>query len=302
MDDTSLMLEKVGKEGMALWSEANKKDFVSTFNDRVVVSRYVLQQTASLALHSAVQKKYVGEKQARKLYSEYAGKDNYNYNRGSLISSDLYYDNYNQKQKLLGGRTYEELNQIAEERSKEILRQLPPLQKAVQIVSAELAKKITKRDDIVEKGKDLTEKLVDLSQPIAMGDVDQKMTVAAFRQMIKDIEKKRNKLVSEINEMTEEGLELDKEINKALYAGLPGLSDAVVAAIASMMEKAKALSQMGRRVGEQVMFGNSDAALELLRHFEQDETKLSNDVMVELGSAMEKLKLAVASGKKKLKK
>ena len=119
--------------------------------------------------------------------------------------------------------------------------------------------------------------------------------------MVKNTEKKRTGLITKINELTEEGLELDSDINKALYSGLPGLSDAVLAAICSMMERAKALSQMGRRVGEQVMFGNSEAALELLRRFESDEVKLSDDVKMELGQAMDKLKLAVATNKKKLK-
>ena len=291
-NETSQMLAKVGTEGMALWSEANKKDFVKTFDDRVAASRYVLQVTASRALRYALEKKYLGEKQARKLYAEYNA-DRWNHD---LISSEFSNSN------AVGGRTRDELSKIAEDRAKEILQQLPPLHKAVQILSADLAKKITDRDTLVSQGKKLTEELVELSQPIVMGEVDQKMTIAVFRKMVKDIEKKRISLIAKINEITEEGLELDKEINKALYSGLPGLSDAVVTAIASMMEKAKALSQMNRRVGEQAMFGNSEAALELLRRFEQDETKLSDDVKLELGTAMDKLKLAVAAGKKKLKK
>ena len=75
-NEVSEMLMKVGKEGMALWSEENKKDFVKTFDDRVLASRYILQQTASLALKKALEKKYVGEKQARKLYGEYSADKN----------------------------------------------------------------------------------------------------------------------------------------------------------------------------------------------------------------------------------
>lgn len=297
INETSEMLVKAGKEGMALWSEQNKRDFVSTFDNRVQASRYVLQVAASEALRLARDRKYVGEKQARKLYSEYGTHHN-----GTLLSSE-FFDKYGYNENnLVGGRSKDELKKIANDRAKEILQQLPPLQKAVQILSADLAKKIADKDTLVSQGKKLTEELVELSQPIAMGEVDQKMTVGAFRKMVKDIEKKRTNLITKINEITEEGLELDKEINKALYSGLPGLSDAVVAAITSMMEKAKALSQMGRRVGEQVMFGNSEAALELLRRFEEDEVKLSDDVKTELSQAMDKLKLAVATNKKKLKK
>lgn len=298
VSEESLMLEKVGTEEMATWSETNKKDFVRTFNDRVKVSRFVLQSTASIALQKAVEKKYVGEKQARKLKAEYGGVNGYGYSYNSLISSEFVNVRYGQPN-LVGGRTSEELNKIAQDRAVEILKQLPPLQKAVQVISSDLAKKIVDRDKIVEKGKELTEKLVDLSQPIAMSEVDQKMSVGDFRKMIKDIEKKRSKLVEEINDLTQDGVELDKEINKALYAGLPGLSDAVIKAVSSMMEKAKALDQLGRRVGEKVMFGNSEAALELLRTFEEDETKLSDDVKLELSQAMDKLKLAVAGKKKK---
>lgn len=297
--ETGLMIDDVKTEQMANWSESNKKDFVKTFNDRVKVSRYILQATASLALGKAVERKYVGEKQARKLKAEFGGIDRYGYNSYGLMGSEFAVVNHREDGNLIGSRPVDELNKISADRAQEILKQLPPLQKAVQIISTDLSKKITDRDNIVEKGKNLTEKLVELSEPIAMSEVDQKMTIAAFRQMVKDTEKKRSKLVEEINELTKDGVELDKEINKALYAGLPGLSDAVVNAISSMMEKSKALDQLGRRVGEKVMFGNSEAALELLRTFESDETKLSDDIKLELATAMDKLKLAVAGKKKK---
>ena len=77
--------------------------------------------------------------------------------------------------------------------------------------------------------------------------------------------------------------------HKALYAGIPGISDAVLKSIKLHYDKSKALDQMGRRVEEQVLFGDSAAALELLRGFEADEEKLAGEVKAEFKAAMKTL-------------
>jgi hypothetical protein len=48
---------------------------------------------------------------------------------------------------------------------------------------------------------------------------------------------------------------------------------------------------MGRRVSEHVKFGNSQAAVELLRTFEKDEVTISEDVAARFRTALEQLKV-----------
>lgn len=78
---------------------------------------------------------------------------------------------------------------------------------------------------------------------------------------------------------------------------MPGLAEAVVDVIQQHLDRSKALDAMSRRVEEQVRFGDSDAALELLRHFEADESRISDNVKASFDDALKKLKLSV-KGKK----
>ena len=57
---------------------------------------------------------------------------------------------------------------------------------------------------------------------------------------------------------------MDTGIRAFLYHGLPGLFDAVVKVVNDYMERATAFSALNRRVGEQVQFCDSEAALEML--------------------------------------
>jgi len=54
---------------------------------------------------------------------------------------------------------------------------------------------------------------------------------------------------------------------------------------------------MNRRVNEQINFGDSVTALEILKGFEKDELKISDEIEASFKKAMETLKLA---GSKKL--
>jgi hypothetical protein len=96
--------------------------------------------------------------------------------------------------------------------------------------------------------------------------------------------------------MGQTGIELDNQINKALYLGLPGLSDAVIKVVADHLERAVAFDQTTRRVTEKVLFGDSEAAMELLKGFERDEVTVSDNIKAEFSAAM--LKLGIAAGKK----
>jgi len=265
---TDLVAQTEGDK-MAIWSDEKKKDFVAVFKDRVEAARHVLDTCADVMLNDAFRKKFIGAKHKNKLKKH----------------TNISFNNHGK----VGGRPAQDLNELADERAKDLLKSLPPLAKAVEIISPELSKKIEERDGILDKGKTLAKQLADLSEPIHMSELDQKMSIGSFRQMIKDTEKKRNELAFKMNELGKEGCELEDEIDKALYSGIPGLSDAVCAAIQSCHDKSDAFDQMSRRVEERVLFGDSKAATDIFQKFEQDEAKLSDDVKAELTAALDKL-------------
>jgi hypothetical protein len=275
LNEMSKELQTISKDALTHWTDEKRKDFVSTFKQRANVAKYVMQETAGQITIIASNRKFISNKHTNK-----------------IKPTDLC--RYNAD---FGGRSHNELVELALERARATLKGLPALNKAVQIINPELSKKIESRDRLIEECKKLAARHGELSEPIVMSEVDQKMTVAAFRSMVKDTCKKRDKIALELNEVSKEALEFESQIDKELYSGIPGLSDAVVKVIQDHYDKVTALDQMTRRVEEQVMFGDSDAALELLKGFEKDESKVSDEIKAEFDKALLVLKLKPVSSK-----
>jgi hypothetical protein len=103
-------------------------------------------------------------------------------------------------------------------------------------------------------------------------------------------------LLTKLDDIGDEGRTLDSKINKFLYDGLPGLSDAVIKVVKEYAERAAGFSALNRRVAEQVQFGDSEAAMEMLKTFEKDEVRISGDVKMQFDKAMEALRLAGKKG------
>jgi hypothetical protein len=99
-------------------------------------------------------------------------------------------------------------------------------------------------------------------------------------------------LIAKLDEIGKEGQSLDSRINKFLYNGLPGLSDAVIRVVIEYIERYTGFSALNRRVAEQVKFGDSEAAMEMLRTFEKDEVKVSSDIQGQFDAALDALKVA----------
>jgi hypothetical protein len=293
-------LAQLSDTAITTWSDEKKKDFVQTFAERAKAARYILEKTSAIVLEKATNRQYISTKHINSYTKDQVWhRDNIAHTLNSSISKELYDPpknpdgrHYYGSPTTVGGRSIEQLNAIARERAEQILHELPQLKKAVAIIAPDVAKMMERRDAIVEKGNKLTEQLEELAEPLKMSELDQKMTIGQFRALGKDRNKKRKKLVDELNELGEEGSELEDAINKKLYRGLPGLSDAVIKVAVAHKEKSLALDEMNRRVSEKVQFGDSDAALELLRHFEQDEVKINDAIRAEFKEAMVKLQLA----------
>lgn len=276
-----------GTEQMAEWSDEKKADFVKTFEKRSYAARVILEMTADAILSTASTRKFISDKHVNQI------------DRSGKVSRHCgYYRDIEE----VTGRTHDDLYKIAQEQAKAVLKGLPPLKKAVQIIDPETAKRIDKRDKLIAKGKKLRDELIALAEPIEMEELDQSMTVGEFRKMIKDRERRQKRIVDTLEEVAKEGNTLENAINKALYAGLPGLSDAVVKAAQDCYERSTALDATTRRVAEQVKFGDSAAAMDILRRFEKDEAEVSTEIKAEFQDALKTLKLAATRKRKTTKK
>jgi hypothetical protein len=98
--------------------------------------------------------------------------------------------------------------------------------------------------------------------------------------------------------MGEELQEMEIRISKALYAGIPGISDAIIKVINEHYERITALGNMCRRVSERVAFGDSAEALSLLSFFEKDEATVSDTIQAEFDAALVKLNLTKTAVRK----
>jgi septation ring formation regulator EzrA len=197
----------------------------------------------------------------------------------------------------VGGREISGLDEIVHQRVNEILSNLPPLSKAVRIIDPDTAAMIDKVEKLKAQGQKLKDEVDEVSQPIIMAEVDQKMSVGEFRSLVKEREQKRKALLMKMQEIGKEGSQLEEIVYKKLYKGLPGLSDAVVDIAKTHLDRSTALDTMSRRVEEQVKFGDSETALQLLQHFEKDEVAVSEKVHAQFQEALEKLKLSVKKGR-----
>ena len=280
-------------DSMVQWSDEKRKEFAGTFDARVRAAQYILIKAAEEVYQKATSRQFLSKKHARKVF----GADQYGYFHRNDVSH-LYDKERNNYNYVIGGRSLNDLNEIAAEQAKEIMKTLPPLKKAVEIISPEVSQMLISKEKLEKTGQKYLDQLDEISGDIDLDDLDQSMTLKAFRDFVKGREKKRKALVTKLNEIGEEVSELDEKIAKHLYKGIPGLSDAIVDAINTCTDKSKALSEMSRRVTEKVMFGDSEAAMSILRNFEKDEAKVSDDVRQQLLGAVEALKLKAAPKKK----
>jgi len=296
MGESNAALMKQASSGeIAMWTDEKKKEFVETFNARAKAGRWILQRTADLILKTALRRQFISEKHTRKLgRNRYLQEMRYHASDYELSDGNC---------STIGGRPIGDLDAIAQERAELVLKELPPLKKVVSIIDAETAKRIERKEKIVEQLRKLKERLEeeDLSGPIRMADVDPKTTVGDFMKMVEQRAKTRKGIFRKMDELAIEGNRLNVLIDKVLYKGLPGLSDAVISVVQQHLDRATALDEMGRRVGERVMFGDSEAALEMLKSFEKDEQTVPDEVRAEFQKALEKLRVSkkqLGKGKK----
>lgn len=275
---------------MATWSEDKRKEFVQLFENRTRIALILCKMTASKIANMASARHFISGFHLAKIY------------RSHGWSPDAEYKYQYSHNIECCGRNYDEIARIADERAKSLLAELPPLKKAVQVIDPDTADMLNDIDRLTKKAEKAKGELESLPRQIDMADVDQKMSVEEFRKEITALIKKRKRLLETMNEAGAEAQVLEISVAKRLYKGFPGLSDAVMDVIIAHVERAVALDQMQRRVGEQVMFGDSDAATGLLSQFEKDEAEVSEGLKAKLNASMAALKASVKALPKKTAK
>lgn len=285
---TAGLMKAAESDAIALWDDTKKRDFVGLFQGRVRVARYLLEKTAHCLKDAAEKRKFLSRKHEREMFPE---------GTSTYFNGEAHYDktsqprNYNEPA-TIGGRTTAQLQEIVDARVKEILANLPPLQMAVEILDPDTAAMIVKRDALLERGQATKDALMEASESIIMAEFDH-MKVSEFRAMVKERDAHRKSLLGLLSEIGTEGNALEMTIAKRLYAGLPGLSDAVIRVVKDHLAQSTALDALSRRVEEQVLFGDNEAALSLLRHFEKDEVQVATDLKAKFEAALEELRVAV---------
>lgn len=292
-DPTTMLATLSANDGLHQWSDEKKREFVDTFAVRVVESRYVLCRTAEKVLEAAERRKFISSKHEREIDKRLEF-------RRSLPTVSHY-----EMRQVKGARGTDVLDQIADQRAKTIINTLPPLKTAVQVIDKETAKMITQLDAIKAQAQTVADEIDECVTTFKLSEVEQDITIGEFRSMVESEKDRRNKLIDKLHKLGKKGTELDQRIAKALFAGLPGLSDAVVDCVIEHYERAMALVEIERRVSERVKFGDSDAAMDILATFEKDEVTVNEDMTAKITAAMDKLKTAakaLRAGKKKASK
>ena len=276
---TTALIKQLETDSMATWTDDRREKFVKLFNTRTCTSQWLLNETARCMIEIAQRRSFISTKHCNKLYGLQKCSTRQNLDRQES-----------------------ELRPIAQEKAKLILQGLPTLKKAISIIDPETSKMVGEKIKLEATGQKYLDQINELSQDIIMADLDQTMTIGIFRATVKKRDRRRKSYVNKLVDLGEELNTLTKDIDKRLHSGIPGLTEAVMKAVTSCFEKATAIGEVNRRVHEQVMFGDSEAAKEILQSFESNELEVSDTIKAEFKEALVKLKLTSGKAKPKAKR
>jgi hypothetical protein len=236
------MLARATPESIAAWSDDKKKQFCELFAQRVKASRYILRGIAHRVVNKTRTSFMLGQRKASELEGQFSSRHDFfdvqDNGRG-----------YHHRLNTIGGRDYSELCEVIEERTKEIVRNLPPVVQAIEVIDKVTAERMRQRDDLVKECEELRDQLTEVCEPVSMKSIAEthpKTTLLEFLSMLDTKEQNRQRLVATITSKMTEGVRLESEISKAMYKGLPGLSEAIVEVVNGMLEQDKALDMRSR--------------------------------------------------------
>lgn len=284
-------------DGMASWDTPRRLAFVKTLEERGNVHAALAMLEVEALLQIAEARHFISRKHRNEI-SEKTAKSHFRLDNWQNLLS--YYGKrddhgYMQRTQEFCGRSKSELEQIADDNAKAIAKNLPKLADAVRVIDSVTADKIDEARKLRAQ-LDVHEKtLAELTAPMVLTEFvkqNPKALAAEFVKIVEDRAAKAKALVETMNTLGKKGMALQSEIDKALYEGLPGLSEAVVELAVEKIKSVSAMPQMMRRVSETVQFGDSAQATNMLSTFEKDELKLDGSIKEKFAAAMEKLRTA----------
>jgi len=289
--DSSLM------DGMASWDTPRRLAFVKTLEERGNVHAALAMLEVEALLAIAESRHFISRKHRNEI-SERTAKSHFRLDNWQNLLN--YYGTrdgrgYMQQSQEFCGRSKSELDQIAGDSAKAIAKNLPKLADAVRVIDSVTADKIDEARKLRVQLDAHEATLKELTTPLVLTEFakqNPKALASEFVSIVEGRAAKAKKLVETMNELGKKGMELQTQIDKALYEGLPGLSEAVVELAVEKIKSVSAMPQMMRRVSETVQFGDSTQATTMLSTFEKDELKLDDSIKEKFAAAMEKLRTA----------
>jgi len=289
--DSSLM------DGMASWDTPRRLAFVKTLKERGNVHAALAMLEVEALLAIAESRHFISRKHRNEI-SEKTAKSHFRLDNWQNLLN--YYGTrdsrgYMQPSQEFCGRSKSELGQIAGDSAKAIAKNLPKLADAVRVIDAVTADKIDEARKLRTQLDTHEATLKELTTPLVLTEFakeNPKALASEFVSIVEGRAAKAKTLVETMNGLGEKGMELQTQIDKALYEGLPGLSEAVVELAVEKIKSVSAMPQMMRRVSETVQFGDSTQATAMLSTFEKDGLKLDDSIKEKFAAAMEKLRTA----------
>lgn len=287
--DSSLM------DGMASWDTPRRLAFVKTLEERGNVHAALAMLEVEALLAIAESRHFISRKHRNEI-SEKTAKSHFRLdNWQNLLGYYGTRDRYSQPSQEFCGRSKSELGQIAGDSAKAIAKNLPKLADAVRVIDSVTADKIDEARKLRTQLDTHEATLKELTTPLVLTEFakeNPKALASEFVSIVEGRAAKAKTLVETMNGLGKKGMELQTQIDKALYEGLPGLSEAVVELAVEKIKSVSAMPQMMRRVSETVQFGDSTQATAMLSTFEKDELKLDDSIKEKFAAAMEKLRTA----------
>lgn len=273
-------------DAMHTWDTERRKLFDQTLRKRASANNAVLKASAMRVLMAARHRRFISETQFQRAHAEISS--------AAIESLEVAAQ--------VSGRTPEELMKVADERAKDIINQMPTLKEALRVMAPHLVKPLAEKDGLSEELHTLDKTYVEQSKQIVMSEVDQSMTLGQFRQLIVDREKAREKTHARMKTLADKLTTLERQIAEVLVKGVPELADEILKTAHAQVERALELGQMSRRIGESVMFGDSESAQKILAEYESDELKTSAEFKTMFSKALERLQLKGPKATTKKKK
>lgn len=258
----------VESKDLTSWGDLKKQEFTRIFTNRAKRYADIMYLTAQYVYNEALEKSFIPDVQ----WWEYIG-------RGCFCNHT---------------NDFNEMEEIARARSRQILDELPALNKALEVIDPETSALVVQRDNLKSKIDELLKKLSSLSKTLTMSDYDD-MLVKDFRSMVRGIEESREDLASKINKIAPDLYELERKVGNRLRKGVPEISTSLLSLVDGLRERSKNVPNMIRRVEERVNFGDSEAAMSIFSSFEKDELELSDSAKESLKKSLEALGVGASS-------